>query len=237
MFKKNVIYNFYDKEKKDQPRGIMVTIHGLTFRFQKDRVESASELIPKYSDTLLDYGCNDGDFLKKNVKKFNRGIAVDISNNALKKAKENLSGSNIEFINGNTDEENLPILNETVDTVVTTDVIEHVFDPVNLIREFNRILKLNGTLIIATPNIAWLPHRISLLFGKRPRTSWSEGWDGGHISYFTFSDLKEVLKNLGFKVIKRTTGGSFWFLRTWWPSLLGANIVIKAKKIRAVNPR
>ena len=52
------------------------------------------------------------------------------------------------------------------------------------------------------------------------------------ISYFTFNDLTKLLKNKGFKIEKKTCGGIFRPLRTWWPELLGGNIVLVAKKIK-----
>jgi methionine biosynthesis protein MetW len=221
---------YYDNYQGSKSRGILSLMYNTTKRFEKNRFRSIRELLPTYSEILLDYGCKEGKILAQCKDKYKKGVGVDISKKMLEKAKENNKSNNVKFIQGNAEEKKLPIEDRSIDTIICTDVIEHVFDPEKLLREFSRILKEKGTLIITTPNIAWLPHRITLLFGRRPRTSWAKGWDGGHISYFTFREMGELLRRLNFRIIKRTTGGSFWFLRTWWPSLLGANIVIKAKK-------
>jgi 2-polyprenyl-3-methyl-5-hydroxy-6-metoxy-1,4-benzoquinol methylase len=46
------------------------------------------------------------------------------------------------------------------DAIVMTHVIEHVVDPVGLLKECRRILKPQGTLVLVTPNPSSLGHRI-----------------------------------------------------------------------------
>lgn len=226
---------YYNSDISGKPKGMIYFLSQKVKRFEKNRRRHASELIQKFSETLLDYGCNDGTFLVNNKDKFNKAIGIDISEKMLEIARKNTEGINVKLIEANSDKGRLPIEDETIDTITCLDVIEHVFDPEHLIEEFARILKPKGVLILTTPNIAWLPHRISLLFGRRPRTSWAKGWDGGHIAYFTFGELSQLLNEKGFKILKKTTGGAFWQLRRIWPSLLGANIVIKAEKLQEIN--
>ena len=45
----------------------------------------------------------------------------------------------------------IPVQNKSFDVVLCTEVLEHVFDPLAAIKEFKRILKPNGSLIITIP--------------------------------------------------------------------------------------
>lgn len=50
------------------------------------------------------------------------------------------------------DAENLPFRDETFDEVMASHVIEHPLDPKRFIRETHRVLRLEGKLVIYTPN-------------------------------------------------------------------------------------
>ncbi len=45
---------------------------------------------------------------------------------------------------------------ESFDCLVSAEVLEHVPSPYNTLREYNRVLKDSGTLIITTPNSHYL---------------------------------------------------------------------------------
>lgn len=46
----------------------------------------------------------------------------------------------------------LPFLDNTFDTVVLGEVLEHLYYPINLLNELKRIIKSKGLLIISTPS-------------------------------------------------------------------------------------
>jgi len=163
-----------------------------------ERVEIASRYVKK-SKKLLDVGCGDGiitHFLKRKVAKL---YGIDKSKEDLKKARKR--GVIPRYID--LDKEKIPFRNSFFDVVTCLDVIEHIKDPVSLIREINRVLRRNGTLILSAPNIRFSDHLLKLIIeGRFPKTSEDKtAWDGGHIHYFTFSDLKLILNQGGFKII------------------------------------
>ena len=45
----------------------------------------------------------------------------------------------------------IPVKSESFDVVMCTEVFEHIINPIEAIKEFSRILKKNGTLIITAP--------------------------------------------------------------------------------------
>jgi ubiquinone/menaquinone biosynthesis C-methylase UbiE len=76
-------------------------------------------------------------------------VAVDISQDALTYGKRTYDKS-IRFVAA--DAERLPIKDESFDTVVCIEAIEHVASPDGLLREIARVLRPDGLLIISTPN-------------------------------------------------------------------------------------
>lgn len=164
-----------------------------------ERVEIASRYIGKCGK-LLDVGCGVGI-----IKHFLKGKPVEIygidkSNLALKRARRR----GFITLTVDLDKEKIPFKSNYFDIVTCLDVIEHVVDPVVLAKEIFRVLKKGGKLILSSPNIRFSDHLSVLVFRGRFPTTGKEksAYDGGHIHYFTFSDLKHILVKVGFKILK-----------------------------------
>lgn len=63
--------------------------------------------------------------------------------------------------------EELPFPDEIYDTVVCTEVLEHVADPLRALKEMRRVLKPEGTLILTTP-MYWPRHEVPYDFFRYP---------------------------------------------------------------------
>lgn len=111
------------------------------------------------------------------------------------------------------------------DIVIASHIIEHVVNPDQLILEAKRVLKKNGILIVATPNLAAWFNRILLLLGFQPFFTEVSTVDKtlglkftrkltqlrsplGHLRIFTPGSLKEILELHGFRITK-TAGAEF----------------------------
>jgi SAM-dependent methyltransferase len=96
--------------------------------------------------------------------------------------------------------------NRRFKAIVMVALIEHLIDPMQAIRNLRSILADDGFIYIDTPNLAKYTRRLKLLFGRFPSTASSdEGlktydgkpvdlYDEGHLHYFTFRSLSEMLK-------------------------------------------
>jgi|SRR5690606_30454854 len=58
-----------------------------------------------------------------------------------------------------------PFQDQQFDSVVTNQVLEHVFNPVEFIKEINRVLKLEGKLLLTVPFV-WDEHEQPYDFGR-----------------------------------------------------------------------
>ncbi len=195
-------------------------------RFEVNRYELAYQFAPS-GEFLLDIGCGNGEVLLRLKNKYKQLWGVDILEPKIVQTGDDIPQIHICVADVN---EPLVFTSGSFDTITIISVLEHIFDPYSLIRECHRLLRQGGTLIVQVPNIAWLPYRLQLFFGKLPVTSTNEGWDGGHLHYFTRDSLKKLFRSEGFKVMKITTGGIFARFRRIWGSLLGADILIVGVK-------
>jgi 2-polyprenyl-3-methyl-5-hydroxy-6-metoxy-1,4-benzoquinol methylase len=87
---------------------------------------------------------------------------------------------------------------ESFDVVTLMDVIEHVPEPVELMREIYRILRPGGVVFIVTPNFASF---FIWLYGPKAYAVWPDQ----HVIYFQPSTMTKLLRGVGFA---RTITGS-----------------------------
>lgn len=157
---------------------------------------AAANLPPSGGRLLLDVGCGDGFFLAGIRSKFRGVSGIDFSKTAVDAALSR--GLDAKYCNFS--EEKFPFPDEHFDAVTCLDVIEHVFDLRFMMCEISRVLAPKGIAIISTPNIQYLPRLLSIAKGRFPRTSGDpEGYDGGHIHYFTFRNLEYECERVGLK--------------------------------------
>ena len=112
------------------------------------RGKLAYEWIPKETETLLDAGCSYGYATRYYAQKANNTVGIDINEEHIKVAKEKFP--DIEFKKSAL--ENIPFDDNTFDTVICTDVLEHTNDKVKSISELLRVLKKDGVLILTVPH-------------------------------------------------------------------------------------
>jgi len=160
----------------------------------------------------LDVGCGNGALIDILNAKFDKVYGCDISKNALESAKTGGFVATCADLNS----KYLPYQDDSFDSIICLEVIEHVLDPVGLLRDFRGVLKHQGQLILTTPNIRYFRNLFTLIFkGKFPHTTTDNFvWGGGHLHYFTRGDLEILLKSSGFKKIKFHINHQ-QFLRSW----------------------
>lgn len=151
--------------------------------------------------TLLDIGGGIGDLGFAVRDLFKETIVADISCENLKAA---FSKGN-KIIEVDIDKNGIDLENESVDTITALDFIEHIIDPENFARVCHRLLKPSGEVFINTPNIRFWRHIWSLLsLGKFPHTSGDkEVYHGGHLAFYTYSDLREIFEPAGFTSVQQ----------------------------------
>lgn len=107
----------------------------------------------KVTRNVLDIACSDGQGTDIMVRVLNcKVVGFDISKENIRKAMIKHKSVNTEFIEGDARRTGLPSV--SFDAIVSLHTIEHVNedDQIIMTREFKRILRPQGLLIIATPD-------------------------------------------------------------------------------------
>lgn len=167
-----------------------------------ERVPAAAYFVEP-CDKLLDVGCGDGIISHFVAEKVKTIYGIDNLQSELVRAKKR--GLRVQFVD--LDSQDFPFQSGYFDTVTCLDVIEHVRNPEALLLQIHRVLKNKGKLIIATPNIRFSNHVFELVLkGNFPKTSTDASvYDGGHLHFFTYNDMKSLLLKTGF-AIEKTEG-------------------------------
>jgi 2-polyprenyl-3-methyl-5-hydroxy-6-metoxy-1,4-benzoquinol methylase len=111
------------------------------------------------------------------------------------------------------------------DAVIFADVLEHLVDPWQVLRQMRSLLSPEGCVLISVPNIAHWSARLNLLFG---RFDYTDGYlmDRSHLRWFTWKSVKEMAHQAGYRVVDSTTVFKPHFMRIF-PTLNGFQIVLK----------
>jgi len=182
------------------------------------------KLLHPYLDNaaLLDTGCGTGNLLKMVGSFVSLGIGIDASIPSLRMAIEkNQETQKFRFFYGNVLK--MPFKDNSFEIIVSSEVIEHVSDPRNYVKELFRILKPGGFLTLSTPSVyiysLLYPHNIFLLL-TTPHKYFllihpEKNWNAALKYHPSLSEklLISLCKDAGFKIVKNET--TLWYY--WTP--------------------
>lgn len=142
---------------------------------------------------ILDIGCGDAS-LARDLKNF-QYFGLDL--NTEHAISHSVKSHDLEEIP-------YPYESQFFDAIVISEVLEHMFDPHEILVEAKRILKDDGILIVSTPNSNWIDYDyFPEMFTKAYRKAHPHTFE--HIRHYDHHSWAEIFDETGYKV-ERFTG-------------------------------
>ena len=159
-----------------------------------------ANLVRRYrkSGRVLEIGCGLGHMLARLEGQFET-VGTDVSEYAVEAARKVATKSEFRHMSA---EEITDFGPESFDVIVALHVFEHVERPEEVFAKCAEVLRPNGLLVMATPNMAspWV---------KRKGQKWYGYTDPTHISMHRPATWRKMLTEGGFRIVKAFGDG-------WW---------------------
>lgn len=164
-------------------RGLMPALWPL-----RQQLDYFQRYLPRRPGRLLDVGCGNGVFLLRAQAAGWRVAGIEPDPRAVAAARR----SGLDVQTGTLDDFRA---NGVFDVATASHVIEHVHEPGRFLEQIANVLRVGGTLWLATPNVAGPGHR-----------HYGHAWRGleppRHLTIFSRHALQQLLERVGFTEIR-----------------------------------
>lgn len=149
-----------------------------------------------HGQRVLEVGCARGymsEFLARH--RHCRVTGIEIDSAAAKDAAAHCET----LVVGDVEKDALEQVTGLFDVITFADVLEHLRDPLRVLRAAHAYLDSGGSVLISLPNIAHWDVRRSLLFG-RFEYSRTGILDDTHVRFFTYDTALRLIRDAGFEI-------------------------------------
>jgi ubiquinone/menaquinone biosynthesis C-methylase UbiE len=185
------------------------------------------------SGIMLDVGCGEGRHIFGIMQEHPemKCIGLDMDNDSLHKAEEgyeyfkSISNAGAEFLKGSA--YSLPFLDNSLDLIVCSEVLEHLHQYNDAVKEIHRVLKPGGKFYASVP-ASW-PEKICWALSKDYQNQ-----PGGHLRIFNQSGLVSEIEESGFKFLSsdrfHSIHAPYWWLRCFFWNTQDSNFFVNGYK-------
>lgn len=183
------------------------------------------------SGTVLDLGSGDGLLLVLLKERGITGKGLDLSEEGV--AKANAKGLDTKVFDFAS--QKLPFPDNSFDTVIMLDILEHLYDPMAVLKEASRVSKRD--VIVGVPNFNSLPARFQVFLGRVPENNQPKK---GHVYWFNHRVLTKFFSQAGLTLVTIRSNTIFEsislvglltrFLARLIPNLFSLSFVVRVRK-------
>jgi len=196
------------------------------FGWSTSEAYSTNYILPKIIDLLdkkknkciLDLGCGNGLMTKAILEKGFNIYGIDASETGIKIASQSHPER---FFLQDISDNDLPaaIRDKRFDTIISTEVIEHLYNPYQYLTFCSKILENNsseGQIILSTPYHGYLKNLALAISGKMD-FHYHPLRVGGHIKFWSKNTIGDLLTECGYQVKNIQGAGRLPYL---WKSMI-----------------
>jgi 2-polyprenyl-3-methyl-5-hydroxy-6-metoxy-1,4-benzoquinol methylase len=169
--------------------------------------------------SICDLGCGNGHIAGRLASLGYEVTGIDASHSGIGIAQR--THAKVKFIEAMIDRGLEEIVTQPFDLVLSSDVIEHLYRPSDLLEAAFALLKPGGHLLLGTPYHGYVKN-LALAVTGRMDSHLSALHDGGHIKFFSVKTLSHLLATHSFEELSFTYYG-----RAPW---LWKNMICHARK-------
>jgi ubiquinone/menaquinone biosynthesis C-methylase UbiE len=172
-----------------------------SFYIRESLARTVSQIDLTPGQVLLDVGCGSGQLLEQMATRVPAAtfVGVDPSEGMLGVARRRVPRATL--LTGTA--ESLPVESASVDWLVTTSAFHYVRDPFAARREFRRVLRPGGSLVLTDWSADFLTTRLL--------ARWAKATDPAFRHVYTALELQAILVASGFNVSVETYKINWWW--------------------------
>ncbi|GAB2974584.1 class I SAM-dependent methyltransferase [Nocardioides montaniterrae] len=166
--------------------------------YGRDARDDVAPYVPTDARSTLEVGCGNGGFgatLRRLLGKDARVVAVEAMPESARLAEQ--TGDYDRVVEGYFPD---AMGEERFDLIVFNDVLEHILDPWQTLRDCHRFLEPGGTVLASIPSIQYFPVVWQLV--RRGRWDYVDSGtlDRTHVRFFTRRTMVEMFADAGYAV-------------------------------------
>jgi SAM-dependent methyltransferase len=171
----------------------------------QDSAEIASRLLDilarqEHIARICDLGSGNGWLASRLAAAGYAVVGVDASTSGTQQARRHHAGERAQFVQAMLSRQAIAqdeALRTPFDAVVSSDVVEHLYRPADLLELAAAVLRPGGRLLLGTPYHGYLKNVAIALAGKWDAHHGVD-WDGGHVKFFSVRTLGALVSRHGF---------------------------------------
>lgn len=199
--------NYYPRSSFDVARWSPPTETSSRRSWWRGLKSSAYRWVPR-DVSVLDIGCGFGESLGYHRNRGCDAHGVEADRNILRVAERHGLNVKVGLFDASA------YTSASFDVVTLDQVIEHLSDPLPVLRGIHTVLKPNGVLVVSTPNAGGWGAR----FFRHRWVHWHAPY---HQQFFSTQSINEAARKAGFVVEKKQTVTNSAWLDFQWQHLIG----------------